>query len=451
MLIRAFYYGLTDGFDYVDPSILDEKVGSRLHDMAVFASSTIALWRDVFKASGLDPERIKSPEALCQLPFSSKKDLLAKPLEERLGIPASECVVMSTSGTTGGPMPVFYSKKFFDYMAGVIRFRIRRMQGCPSHLKSATITYDANARLANDPNNRPLAVRRSNAMGLLTPLASPLYDRLTKRFYIATGVQDIMTGLIEFGPGRISGSPAYMRMIADASRTDPSIEFNLHSIISIGEPLDEPTRRYLETSLDCDVFDGYGSNETGIVAVECKHKSGLHIMTDSVIVEVLRDGEPVKKGEEGDVFVTTLKNRAMPLFRYDMGDRAVLGGSGCACGRKTAVLKSIEVRRLDYVMAGDGRMVSPRRISSIIHSIDCAPKCQLVELERFRFQLRIFDEGNPKELVDALARELGDVTISVSLEKPDVLKAKFRPVISRLSLLVDSRWTKPVKQLQAAA
>ena len=96
-------------------------------------------------------------------------------------------------------------------------------------------------------------------------------------------------------------------------------------------------------------------------------------------------------------------------------------------------------------------MVSPRRISSIIHSIDCAPKCQLVELERFRFQLRIFDEGNPKELVDALARELGDVTISVSLEKPDVLKAKFRPVISRLSLLVDSRWTKPVKQLQAAA
>lgn len=451
MLIRALYYGLIDGFDYVDPSSLDEKVGNRLHDMAAFASRTIPMWRDVFKASGLDPEQIKSPEALRQLPFSSKRDLLAKPLEQRLGIPASECVVMSTSGTTGGPMPVFYSKKFFDYMVGLMRFRMRRMQDCPSHLKSAMITYDANARLANDPSNRPLAVRRSNAMGLLTPLASPLYDRLTKRFYIATGVQDIMTDLTEFGPGRISGSPAYLRMIADTCRADPSIEFNLHSVILIGEPLDEPTRHYLETSLGCDVFDSYGSNETGIVAVECKHKSGLHVIADSVIVEVLRDGEPVKEGEEGDVYVTTLRNGAMPLFRYDMGDRAVLGGSGCACGRKTMLLKSIEGRRLDYVMAGDGRMVSPRRISGIMHSVDCAPKCQLIELERFHFQLRIFDERYPKELVDALARELGDVTISVSLEKPDILKAKFRPVISHLSVLVDSRWTKPVKKLQAAA
>jgi phenylacetate-CoA ligase len=281
-------------------------------------------------------------------------------------------------------------------------------------------------------SERAPSTRSKGGIGPLSRLFGWAHDRWTKRLVVSTDVGNIMDDLAKYKPDRIFGSPAYLRLVADALNSGAERGIKPKTLLSFGEPLDEPMRRYLEDTFVCDVFNAYGSNETGMIAFECEAKSGLHIVQDSVIVEVLNDGKPVGEGEEGEVYVTTLRNKGMPLFRYDVGDRAVMGGHSCRCGRKSPKLRSIEGRRSDFVTSSTGRLVSPLRVGTIMHAIRGLPKYQLVEHRRSEFVLRVFqsDHGTVDELVLALKNELGDVDVRVSLERPDALRAKFRPVIS---------------------
>jgi hypothetical protein len=96
------------------------------------------------------------------------------------------------------------------------------------------------------------------------------------------------------------------------------------------------------------------------------------------------------------------------------------------------IRKDTEGRRSDFVTSSTGRLVSPLRVGTIMHAIRGLPKYQLVEHRRSEFVLRVFqsDHGTVDELGLALKNELGDVDVRVSLERPDALRAKFRPVIS---------------------
>ena len=89
------------------------------------------------------------------------------------------------------------------------------------------------------------------------------------------------------------------------------------------------------------VVDIYSCTEAGYLAFSCPEQGNLHVQAESVIVEVLdRAGKPCAPGEEGEVVVTPLLNFAMPLIRYAVGDRAVVG-EPCACGRGLPTLKTV--------------------------------------------------------------------------------------------------------------
>jgi len=399
----------------------------------------------MFDALRIKPEKIQSLEDLRLLPFSNKKTLLERPVQDRLGLPETSCVRMSTSGTTGGPMPVFYSKDFYSYIAALYNFRVRRTQGAPYFGSSVMINYDARANDRQYMSGKPPSKRRGRGLGILATLFGPVHDRMTKRLYIGSGAEDIMDDLSRLNPRRVLGSPAYFRLVADAVNSGKCRGIRPRTILCFGEPFDEPTRDYLAGTFGCDVYDGYGTNETGPVAIECRYKSGLHIIQDSLVVEVLNDGKPARPGEEGDVYVTSLKNRGMPLFRYDVGDRAVMGDSACRCGRRTQKLESVEGRSTDFVTSSDGHRVSPRKIGTIMHSVQGLPRCQLVELREFEYRLRVFGQSSDPvdELVLALRKELGDVDMEVSLENPEALRAKFRLVVSMRSPSLDNGRTQP--------
>ena len=101
----------------------------------------------------------------------------------------------------------------------------------------------------------------------------------------------------------------------------------------------------------------YTSAETGPAALTCP-EGRLHVLEDNVVAETVRDGAPAL-GEAGDVVLTTLGNRAMPLLRYETDDTGVLEpGGDCACGCRGPVL------RLEP--AGDTRILLPdgRRLHS---------------------------------------------------------------------------------------
>lgn len=123
-----------------------------------------------------------------------------------------------------------------------------------------------------------------------------------------------------------------------------------------GEQVYAFQREEIGRHLGAHVLDLYGCTEVGAVSAECPAGS-LHVHAEVVHLEILRDGEPVAPGEEGDIVLTSLTNRAMPLVRCRIGDRGVLSGEPCACGRPHPVLTRIASRAADLFAAADGTLV----------------------------------------------------------------------------------------------
>ena len=99
------------------------------------------------------------------------------------------------------------------------------------------------------------------------------------------------------------------------------------------------------------------------MAWECRHSGDLHTCDDGVLVEVLRDGQPVEPGERGEVVVTNLHAYAMPFIRYRIGDLATRGAP-CACGAPFSTIGEIQGRMIDYFPLPDGRLLHPYEIVS---------------------------------------------------------------------------------------
>ena len=101
--------------------------------------------------------------------------------------------------------------------------------------------------------------------------------------------------------------------------------------------------------------------EFGLIAWECRKHAGYHINIDSAVTEFLEGDEEVASGERGEVVCTGLTNFAMPLIRYRLNDVAIPIDDECTCGVKLPLLKSVEGRMNDFLIASDGRRVPPAR------------------------------------------------------------------------------------------
>ncbi len=128
-------------------------------------------------------------------------------------------------------------------------------------------------------------------------------------------------------------------------------------------------RRRLESAFGAPVLDVYGSTECKEIAWQCPSGAGYHVNMESVVVELLgSDGREVSSGETGDVVVTTLTNRAMPLIRYVTGDRARRVDGPCPCGRGLERLEGIEGRMSEYLHLPGGALLSPYELTSLIET-----------------------------------------------------------------------------------
>jgi phenylacetate-CoA ligase len=123
-----------------------------------------------------------------------------------------------------------------------------------------------------------------------------------------------------------------------------------------GEMLYPFQRKEIEDGLGARVIETYGCNETGTVAYECPAGS-LHVFSEHVELEILNDGEPAGPGELGDIVLTCLTNRVMPLIRYRVGDRGRLSPVPCSCGRPHPAIYGIEGRAGDLLLTTTGARV----------------------------------------------------------------------------------------------
>lgn len=120
---------------------------------------------------------------------------------------------------------------------------------------------------------------------------------------------------------------------------DPKKDFPmLRAICVAGEMLTPNHKKRIEKVWGVEVYNFYGSTETGNIATSCEY-GNLHVSNDYYL-EVLdkETGEEVKSGEKGILCITQLNNEALPLIRYDLQDIVEIHESNCKCGRSNKIM-----------------------------------------------------------------------------------------------------------------
>jgi phenylacetate-CoA ligase len=190
------------------------------------------------------------------------------------------------------------------------------------------------------------------------------------------------------------------------------------------------------------VRNTYGMAEVAAAGSECAH-GVMHEWPEVGILEVLRDDAdvPVEPGETGRIVATGLLNPAMPLVRYETGDRGRLlpSGAACACGRTLPALADIEGRCDDVLVMADGRRIG--RLDPVFKRARGVREAQIVQEAFDRIRVRVvpadgFHESDSAAIREALRDRLGpgvDIVVETVDRVPRTSAGKFRAVISRVS------------------
>lgn len=157
----------------------------------------------------------------------------------------------------------------------------------------------------------------------------------------AVPISATTAALQEWSPSILSSYPSVLRQLLGEQGAG-TLDIHPTQVFSSGEHLSTHTRGLVRDVWGAEVFDQYVATEVGFIAAECAAHDGLHVMDDHVVVEVVDDhGEACPPGVEGQVLVTPLHSRTLPLIRYRLGDRATFAEGACACRRPGPRLSSI--------------------------------------------------------------------------------------------------------------
>jgi phenylacetate-CoA ligase len=159
---------------------------------------------------------------------------------------------------------------------------------------------------------------------------------------------------------RASAMVAYVNPLYELAKYIVQHQLEVHkpqSILTGAEPLYQYQRAVIEQAFQCPVYNTYGCREVMLVAAECQQEKQLHINSDHVLVETINDEGQVVSECSGDVLLTDLYNYAMPLIRYQNGDRATLLDNACACGNPLPLMSSVDGRKLDVIKTASGKLI----------------------------------------------------------------------------------------------
>jgi len=409
----------------------------RLQEVVRRVYEKVPHYRKKFDEAGVKPDDIKTLEDVRKLPFTTKEDLFVDYPYGLLAVPKEEVVrVHTSSGTTGKPKAIFFTKNDLELGAELIA-RCLVMTG--------TTKGDV---LQN----------------------SMTYGLFTGAFVMHYGAEKVGVLIVPAGPGNterqielmktfgttcIHMTPSYALYVGSVIRDKgiiPERDLKLKRAYLGAEPYSEETRKKVEELLGVDVYNCYGLSEMGGpgVGFECKYKDGLHIWEDAYLVEIVNPetGEPVEEGEIGELVLTSLTREAMPLIRYRTRDLTYIIPEKCACGRTHRRINRI-LGRSDDMFIVKGVNIFPQQIEAVLMGIKgVAQNYQIVlqsydefivrvEIDREFFDGRIERILKLKEEITEKIREAVLVRPKVELLEPGTLpvsEGKAKRVIDKRTL-----------------
>ena len=319
----------------------------RLHLILTHAYNNTAFYRRRFDDIGAHPKDIKDYNDFLKVPVLTKQNLKNNLHELVAGNYSKNEIHESTTGGTTADYTVFYrDNKCLDFkLASTIRHD--RWCGWDIGEKEAII-WPASIDFKAKPTLRS-AVRNMLLDRKLRIFAGVLNEKIIK---------NICVSLQKNKPVLIRGFPGPISIIAEFIKDNPEYCIRPSAIKSVGEPLSTNARELFESVFQCKVFNYYLSRESGTIASECEQHDKMHINSECLFVEFLRNGKPVESGEPGDIVITDFYNFGMPFIRYQIGDVGASVKGRCACGRNLPLMDMTAGRESDFLVSSlDGSFV----------------------------------------------------------------------------------------------
>ncbi|MDP2450861.1 MAG: phenylacetate--CoA ligase PaaK [Polaromonas sp.] len=309
------------------------------------------VYKAKFDAAGVHPGDCKSLANLAKFPFTTKHDLRASYPFGMFAVPREQCVrIHASSGTTGKPTVVAYTKNDVDMWAGCVARSIRAAGACPGDLVHISYGY-----------------------GLFTGGLGAHYGAEKLGLTVVPfggGQTERQVQLItDFKPDIIMVTPSYMLAIADEFEKQglSAAGSSLRTGIFGAEPWTNDMRHAIEKRLGLDAVDIYGLSEVigPGVASECvETKDGPTIWEDHFYPEIIDpvSGELLPDGEIGELVFTSLSKEALPIIRYRTRDLTrLLPGTARSMRRMEKI-----TGRSDDMMIVRGVNVFPTQIEELI-------------------------------------------------------------------------------------
>jgi phenylacetate-CoA ligase len=392
---------------------LEELQMKRLKQTVRQAYKNIPFYKEHFSKLHIQPKDIASLKDIRKLPFTTREDLREYYPFGMLAVTKEQVVRLHTSsGTTGKPKAIFFSKKDVDRAAELIARCLIMTGVAKDDVLQNMMTYGLFTGAL-------VMHYGAEKVGVLVIPAGP---GNTKRQLAL--MQDFKTTTLHITPSYA----LYLASVMQNEGLDPQKDFTLRRAYLGSEPYSEETRKKIEKFFHIDVYNSYGLSEMNGpgVAFECREKNGMHLWEDNFIMEIIDPdtGETKPDGEKGELVLTTLYREAMPILRYRTSDITRILPGKCKCGRTHRRISRI-IGRTDDMIIVRGVNIFPQQIERVLMGIKAVAQNYQIVLEsydqmtvRVEIVKELFD-GKVDHLVN-LRNEITEKIRSEILVRPKV-------------------------------
>lgn len=428
------YYETLSKTQWLSPAQMRELQDEKLRRLVRHAYRNVPYYRRKMQEQKLRPEDIRGQTDLHKLPFLTKADIRQHLYFDIMSENHDKAQILkiSTSGSTGEPF-VCYADRAQLEVRWAATLRAQEWTGYRFGDPTVRLWHQTLGMTKSQASKEMADAVLCNRTFI--PIFELSDENLAKMIDIVVKKQPVL----------MDGYAEALDFIARYLKTTGRVDVRPKALMSSAQTLPLPSRKLIEDAFGCKVFDKYGSREFSGIAYECDAHAGHHVVSEAYIVETLRDGEPVKPGEVGEVVITDLNNYCMPFIRYRIGDlaEAMDNGVACSCGRGAPRLGAIEGRVQSIIQGADGRYLPGTFFAHYLKEFDHAiKKFQVVQEERDAMLFRIVKGGRYSDdvLQEVLAtfREfLGDsmkITVEFVDEVAMVRTGKRLASVSKLGI-----------------
>ena len=391
----------------------------------------VPYYQQLFSKSSLRLDDIQSVNDLTLIPLLTKREIKQN-FADFCHVDSTNLSTGNTGGSSGSPLIFLFGKDRTSHDVGA-KLRATRWWDVDIGDKEV-VAWGSPIELGKQ--DRIKMVRDVLLRTTLIPAFNLNEDNL----------QAFLEKIRTIKPKMLFGYPSVFDLLAKHALKHEVQMDNLGIKVAFvtSERLYDYQRENIEKVFGCPVANGYGGRDSGFIAHQCPSGS-MHISSEDIIVELInREGQPVADGELGEIVITHLASKDFPFIRYRTGDIASFQPEPCKCGRGLPVLKEIQGRDTDFIVARDGTIMHGLALIYVIREHDFVEDFKIIQQSLSLTQVLIVANISiaPEQIStirEGIKQRLGE-DVEVDIEQVEAIPAeksgKFRYVISHVKVEV---------------